>query len=253
MRTGSDSSGSTLPDNLPEGSKGAQLQEILEAYVARLEPGSPLPSEREMAQRFGIARMTVRGQLERLVHRGLVYRQPGRGTFVAERMLSHTDHLTSFTEDMQARGLTPGARLVQAGLIQADRALAARMEISQGSQVARIHRVRTADAAPMAVEVTHLPARRFPGLVDQDLTTHSLYDLLVNTYGVQIREGMHRVAVISLEPDDAALLEVAPGQPAFRLERTTRDADGVVIEYVSSIYRGDRYELIMHARREPPH
>jgi GntR family transcriptional regulator len=253
MRTGSDPAGSALPDNLPEGLKGAQLQEILEAYVAGLEPGSPLPSEREMAQRFGIARMTVRGQLERLVHRGLVYRQPGRGTFVAERMLSHTDHLTSFTEDMHVRGLTPGARLVEAGLIQADRALAARMEISRGSQVARIRRVRTADTAPMAVEVTHLPARRFPGLIDQDLTTQGLYELLVNSYGVQIRQGVHRVTVLTLEPADAALLEVSPGQPAFRIERTTRDADGVVIEYASSIYRGDRYELIIHARREPPH
>ncbi|MGZ4441664.1 MAG: GntR family transcriptional regulator [Nocardioidaceae bacterium] len=231
------------------GSKGAQLQEILESYVNDLEPGSPLPSERELADRFGVARMTVRGQLERLVHRGLVYRQPGRGPFVAERMLAHTERLTSFTEDMRARGLVPGARLLATETIRAGRALAARLEVSQGSQVVRVRRVRTADDVPMAVEQTHLPARRFPGLAKRDLATGSLYDVLLTAYDVQLGDAVHRVTVVSLGPEEAKLLAASPGQPSFRIERTTRDTDGVVVEYASSVYRGDRYELLMHARR----
>jgi len=231
------------------GSKGAQLQEILESYVDELEPGTPLPSERELAERFGVARMTVRGQLERLVHRGLVYRQPGRGTFVAERMLAHTERLTSFTEDMRARGLVPGARLLATETIRAGRALAARLEVSQGSQVVRVRRVRTADDVPMAVEQTHLPARRFPGLAKRDLATGSLYDVLLTAYDVRLGDAVHRVTVVSLGPDEAKLLAAGPGQPAFRIERTARDTDGVVVEYASSVYRGDRYELLMHARR----
>jgi GntR family transcriptional regulator len=252
MRNNAHPSGSELPANLPAGLKGAQLQEILEGYVASLEPGSPLPSERDMAERFGVARMTVRLQLERLGHRGLVYRQRGRGTFVAERRLAHTEHLTSFTEDMRARGLVAGARLMEAGTVRASKALAAQLEVSTGSQVVRIQRVRTADEEPMAVEVTNLPSRRFPGLARQDLTTGSLYDLLAHRYAVTIQEAVQRVTVAALEPGEARLLEADAGQPAFRIERTTRDADGVVIEFASSIYRGDRYEVLMHARRDPP-
>jgi GntR family transcriptional regulator len=246
----------SLPDSLggspgagKGAGKGAALQEILEVYIGELEPGSLLPSERDLAERFGVARMTVRGQLERMLHRGLIYRQRGRGTFVAERRLAHTEHLTSFSEDMEARGLRPGARLLSAGTMRASGGLAARLEISAGSRIVVVRRVRTADDEPMAVEVAHLPAHRFPGLAEQDLTSASLYDVLANRYGVHIREANQRVRVVELEADEAALLGTHAGAPAFRIERTTRDADGVVVEFTTSLYRGDRYEVLMHARR----
>jgi GntR family transcriptional regulator len=142
---------SSLPDELVGTRKGAALQEVLESYVAALEPGSALPSERELAERFGVARMTVRAQIERMAHRRLVYRQQGRGTFVAERRLAHTEHLTSFTEDMRARGLTAGARRLGVDTLPATRSLAARLEVPVGSTVLRVHRVRTADGVPMAL------------------------------------------------------------------------------------------------------
>ncbi|MGH3498805.1 MAG: GntR family transcriptional regulator [Nocardioidaceae bacterium] len=240
----------SLPARLARGPKGAQLQAILEGYVATLPPGSLLPSERELAERFGLARMTVRAQVERLAQRRLVYRQQGRGTFVAEPMLTHTEHLTSFTEDMRARGLAPGTRLVEAATDVAIGALAARMELPEGSAVLRIRRVRTADGVPMAVEETHLPADRFPGLSGDDLAGGSLYDLITGRYGVTMSQATQRVTVVTLAPDDVALLETTPDEPAFRIERLTRDADGVLIEYAASLYRGDRYEVVMHARRD---
>jgi DNA-binding GntR family transcriptional regulator len=235
----------------PTGAKGARLQEIFEAWVAELPPGSPIPSERDLAENFGVARMTVRLQLDRLAQRGLVYRHRGRGTFVAERRFAHTEHLTSFTEDMHARGLEPGSRLLGVEEIRAGVDLAARLEISATSRVIRIRRVRTADAEPMASEQTHLPARRFPGLVHADLDHGSLYELFESRYGVRIAEATQRVTVLDLSTEDAGLLETEPGRPAFRIERTTRDADGAVLEFASSVYRGDRYEVLMHARREP--
>jgi GntR family transcriptional regulator len=239
-----------LPDELAVGGKGAALQEILEAYVAALEPGSALPSERELAERFGVARMTVRAQIERMAHRRLVYRQQGRGTFVAERRLAHTEHLTSFTEDMNSRGLSAGTRLLGIDTVRATRLLAARLEVPFGSGVVHISRVRTADGVPMAVEQTHLPAARFPGLADEDLTARSLYEVLAQRYGVTIAEAVQRVTVALVDDADAHLLETPKGEPAFRIERLTRDDGGAVIEYATSIYRGDRYEVLMHARRD---
>jgi len=241
-----------LPEALAGGPKGAALQEILESYVAALEPGSPLPSERELAERFGVARMTVRAQIERMAHRQLVYRQQGRGTFVAERRLAHTEHLTSFTEDMRARGLSAGARMLGVETVRAPRALAARMELPFGSKVVQVRRVRTADGVPMAVEQTHLPVARFPGLADEDLTTLSLYAVLAQRYGVELAEAVQRVTVVLVDAENAVLLETPVGEPAFRIERLTRDASGVVIEFAASVFRGDRYEVLMHARRDLP-
>jgi GntR family transcriptional regulator len=235
----------------PTGAKGARLQEIFEAWVAELPTGSPIPSERDLAEHFGVARMTVRLQLDRLAQRGLLYRHRGRGTFVAERRVAHTEHLTSFTEDMRARGLEPGSRLLGVDDVRAGAALAARLEISASSRVVRIRRVRTADAEPMASEQTHVPARRFPGLAAEDLDHVSLYDLFEHRYGVRVAEADQRVTVTDLTDDEAAVLATEPGRPAFRIERTTRDAEGTVIEFASSVYRGDRYEVRMHATRRP--
>jgi GntR family transcriptional regulator len=238
-------------DMPPTGAKGARLQQIFESWVAELPPGSPIPSERDLAENFGVARMTVRLQLDRLAQRGLVYRHRGRGTFVAERRFAHTEHLTSFTEDMHVRGLEPGSRLMGIEEIRAGVDLAARLEISAASRVIRIRRVRTADAEPMAAEQTHLPARRFPGILHADLEHGSLYELFESRYGVRVAEATQRVTVLDLSADDADLLETEPGRPAFRIERTTRDANGDVLEFASSVYRGDRYEVVMHALRQP--
>src|SRR4051794_35076186 len=231
------------------GAKGARLQEIFEEWVAELPAGSPIPSERDLAEHFGVARMTVRLQLDRLAQRGLLYRHRGRGTFVAETRVAHTEHLTSFTEDMLARGLEPGSRLIGIEEIRAGAHLAARLEISATSRVIRIRRVRTADAEPMAAEQTHVPARRFPGLLDEDLDHCSLYELFEHRYDVRVAEADQRVTVVDLTDEEAELLETEPGRPAFRIERTTRDSEGAVIEFASSVYRGDRYEVWMHARR----
>lgn len=239
-----------LPGQLGGGPKGVALQEILENWVAELEPGSPLPSERELAERFGVARMTVRAQIDRMVHRRLVYRQQGRGTFVAEPRLAHTEHLTSFTEDMRARGFRPGARLLDVGTVEASKSLAARMEVPAGIPLMRMRRVRTADGVPMAIEETHLPAQRFPGLAEQDMVSGSLYDLLEHRYSVVISEADQRVRVATLTAEQARLLETRRGVPAFRIERLTRDGTGNVIELALSLYRGDRYEVLMHARRD---
>jgi GntR family transcriptional regulator len=86
-----------LPKRLPRGPKGQALREILEGLVASLPPGSPLPSERLLADRYDLARMTVRTEVDRLVAEGAVYRLHGRGTFVAEPRVAQAVILSSFT------------------------------------------------------------------------------------------------------------------------------------------------------------
>jgi GntR family transcriptional regulator len=228
--------------------KGEQLQEILEGVVGALDPGAVLPSERLLAQRYGVARATVTQAIDGLVSRGLVYRVHGSGTFVAEPKFRQPLTLTSFTEDMRARGMTPGSVVRSQAIVPASEVVARHLALVPGTPVVHLERVRTADGEPMALERTHLPAQRLPGLEDADLTDASLYELLERAWGVRVAEADQWASVVRVTEDEAALLHVSASQPALLFQRVTRDPAGTPVEYVRSLYRGDRYEV--HTRLE---
>src|SRR5918999_1771719 len=141
--------------------KGEQLEEILEGYIATLAPGTALPSERVLAQRYRVARATVSQAIEGLAVRGLVYRVHGSGTFVAEPRFRQPETLTSFSEDMRARGMLPGSAVLRQEVVPAGEIIARQLEVEPGTPTVQIERVRTADGEPMALERTYLPAERF--------------------------------------------------------------------------------------------
>jgi GntR family transcriptional regulator len=238
-----------LPKRLPgEAPKGQALREILEGLVAALPPGSPLPSERLLADRYGLARMTVRGELDRLETEGAVYRLHGRGTFVAVPRVSQAGLFSSFTEDMLARGMTPGSLVRSQELVDADSSLARTLEIAQAAPVLAVERVRTADGTPMALERAHLPAARFPGIEEADFEKGSLFKLLAS-HGVRLHEADQRVLAVSIGSEEAALLGVEPREPGLRFETLARDADGTPAYHATSLYRGDRYEIELRQTR----
>ena len=230
--------------------KGEQLRQLLEALIAELGAGAILPSERMLAERYGVARMTVRKVLDRLVAEGAAYRIQGRGTFVAEPRIVYADALKGFSEDIRARGMVPGARVLAQEIVTADAAVAAALERPPGTPVVLIHRVRTADDDPIAVEWSHLPSEDFPGLERARLDGVSLYALLRERYGVNLGTASQRVSAVALSTEDAALLHADEGQPAFLFVRSVRRPSGRVIESARSLYRGDRYELEIHQARQ---
>jgi GntR family transcriptional regulator len=230
------------------GRKGEQLQEILEDLVASLEPGAKLPSERDLAERYGVARMTVRGAVGRLAQQGLVHRAQGQGTFVSEPRLAQPTTLTSFTEDMTARGLRPGSIVLAKEVLPAPGPIALRLEVPEGEPIVRIERIRSGDDEPIALERSHLPARRFPGLEEVDLVEGSLYGTLAEVYGCEPASSEQRIAAVGLSHLEAHLLHAEEDMPALRIERVTRDREGHPIEFVRSVYRGDRFEL--HTEQE---
>jgi DNA-binding GntR family transcriptional regulator len=230
--------------------KGEQLREVLEQLIAALGPGALIPSERVLAERYDVARMTVRKELDRLVAEGAAYRVQGRGTFVADRRILYANPLTSFSDDIRRRGMTPGAEVIDQSLVEADDALAAALERPPGTAVVRVERVRTADGEPIALEVAHLPAGDFPGLERVRLSDRSLVEVLADRYGVVLAQAAQRVSAVALSVEEAAHLHTGPGRPAFLFRRTTRRATGRVVEYTRSLYRGDRYEIEM--RQEAP-
>lgn len=237
------------PRRADSSTKAERLQELLGGLVAASPAGAQLPSERELAVEHGIARMTARQAVDGLVAKGLVYRVQGQGTFVAEPRLVQAERLTSFSEDMAARGLVASAIVLAQEVVPATEAVARRLEVAAGSPVVRVERIRSGDGRPVALERVQLPEARFPGLADVDLADASLYAVLAEHYGVEVDVADQRVAVVRLTPGEAHVLEASPDVPSFLIERVTRDAAGTVLEYVRSLYRGDRYELHTRLQR----
>lgn len=215
-------------------------------------PGSPVPPERALATEFDTSRTTVRQALQELVIEGRLERIQGKGTFIAKPKVAQTLQLTSYTEDMRAQGLEPASRLLDVGEVPASEALAGRLGISPGAQVLRIERLRMADAEPMAIETTHLPARRFSELRDQLADYASLYAVLSERYGVRLADAEETIETALATPREAALLDTDVGLPMLLLSRHSLDAEGKPVEWVKSVYRGDRYKFVARLRRPDP-
>lgn len=222
--------------------------------VDSLTVGAAIPPERELCERFGVSRMTLRRAVDDLVHEGVLERQQGRGTFVAAPKIAQQLTMTSFSEDMRRRGLAPGSRTLSLATVTAGAPLGWRLEITPRAEVLRIRRLRLADERPMAIETLHVPRELVPGLTAQDLDDTSFYQLLAERYGLEIASGRQSIEPTVTNAEEADLLEVPEHSPAFLFERTSRTPEGVVAEFVRSIYRGDRYQLqveLMPARARP--
>ncbi|GAA1967859.1 GntR family transcriptional regulator [Kitasatospora viridis] len=211
--------------------------------------GTPVPPERALAAQFDTSRTTVRQALQELVVEGRLERIQGKGTFVAKPKVAQALQLTSYTEDMRAQGLEPTSRLIEVGYVTADDRLAPLLDIKPGSRVLRIERLRLANGDPMAIEVAHLSAKRFPALRRNLVKHNSLYTALREVYGVVVAEAEETIETTLANPREAGLLGSDLGLPMLQLSRHSFDAEGAPVEWVRSIYRGDRYKFITRLQR----
>lgn len=227
--------------------------DILQAMQSgALQPGNRAPSERELTQRYQVSRMTARHALSSLEAEGYLTRSPGKGTFVSQPKFEQTlQAVTSFTEDMQRRGLVPEGRTLATAILAADQRMSDRMGLQPGAPVVQIQRLRLANGTPMALETSTLPLGRFPDLAQLNLEANSLYRILQERYGVEPAKATQSIEAILAGTFEADLLQVKVGAPLLLLERFTRDDSGRVIEYVRSFYRGDRYRLLTELRTQP--
>jgi GntR family transcriptional regulator len=225
--------------------KQRQVREQLESLIAAMVPGEPLPAERDLSRDLGVARMTLRRAIDALVSESRLVRRHGSGTFVAGAKVTQRLSATSFSTDMRARGLRPGSRTVFSRQSPAGVVLSAVLGIPPNSPVLHVRRLRLADDIPMALEDLHVPCDLAPGLQGEDLENASFYDVLSRRFGHAIMSGTQTVEPCLTEPDIAELLEVEPGAPAFCFERTSRTDGDRVVEFVRSVYRGDRYRIVV--------
>jgi GntR family transcriptional regulator len=227
------------------------LKRALLEMTEQLPAGSPVPPERTLALTFDTSRTTVRQALQELVIEGRLSRIQGKGTFVAQPKLAMALEMTGFTESMRAQGLEPKSQVLDIGFVTADEELADRLDIKVGARVLRIERLRMANDEPMAIETTHLSAKRFPGLRKSFERSLSLYAALEDEYGVRLGEAVETIETAPCPPREAELLGTDVGLPLLVLSRHSKDEGGEPIEFVKSMYRGDRYKFV--ARLQRPH
>jgi len=242
-----------LPGPGPRIPKYYAVKRQLLDLTKAMEPGSPVPPERELAQQYGTSRTTVRQALAELVVEGRLRRMQGKGTFVAKPKVAQLLELASYTQGMRAHGLHPQTRILDTGYVAADDQLAGLLGVRPGSRVLRIHRLRLADGEPMSTDVSHLAARRFPGLRRNLDRYTSLYEALATAYGVQLAEAVETIETVLADPKEARLLGVDVGLPLLLLSRQAFDMSGTPVEWAQSRYRGDRYKLVTRLHRADLH
>jgi GntR family transcriptional regulator len=214
---------------------------VLKNLVSELKPHTKIPSERELSEELGVSRMTLRDAISDLQDDGLLYAVPGSGTFVREQRIAKRAHLTSFTQDMDQRGLTASTVVLQAEVVDTPQAVRDAWG-NVGERVFRVYRLRLGSGQPMCIEEAFIEISVAPDLLAHDLT-QSLYGLLRDKYGRGVDKATHTVASVPLSPALAELLDDRVGAPALEFTQVGFDAGGRPVEYCISTKRGDMFSV----------
>jgi GntR family transcriptional regulator len=223
-----------------------QTQLLQKIQSGQLRAGDPLPSEEELGRVFGVSRMTARHALQALKSQGFASRHRGQGTFVSQpRVEKDIAHLCGFTAEMNALGMKPASRILQAETIPAEPDVASRLGIQVASPVFHLRRLRLADDLPVAIEEVWLSRQQFSGIEQLDFARLSLYQTLRERYGIRVSRADEILEARSASRREAELLEIAPRSSLLVISRTLWSVDGKPVESAHSLYRGDRYRAVL--------
>jgi GntR family transcriptional regulator len=229
-----------------------QIEEDLRGQIdsGQLSPAGQVPSEIELANKYGVSRMTARKSVDRLVSEGFLFRRAGKGTFVAPPRLAHpASTQTSFSAALAAMGLTVTTKVLHAGLVPASPHLALELSLRAGDLVVHISRLRIVDGQPAAIHTTNLP-QRFAGILAYDLTQSLMRAM--NKEGASATVTRDTLEAILANRSDARLLEVPEGAPLMRLQSVGFSSVMEPVRFTDSLYRGDRFRFTTDAGQGSP-
>lgn len=220
-----------------------EIEQALRARIATLEADEPLPSDADLCGQFGVSRMTARNAVQRLVQEGLVYRVPGRGTFVAAGAAHRqAGKVLSFTHEMRRRGRVPTSRVLERRVRRAGARERRLLGLAERARVVVVRRIRLADGEAIALEAAVFADDTAPAVLAADLEHGSLHATLVASGRAPTR-GRGSLAAEAATSEDSELLAVPAGAPLLVERRVIFDQDDRPLELTESRYAGERYGL----------
>ncbi len=225
------------------------ITELVEVGI--LSDGEMLPSERELSQMYNVNRLTVRRAIDQLVIAGLVRKQRGVGNFI-QRAPELKPSVQGFSQRMHEAGMKPSSRLLSARVMKLPLTVTHQLNLKIGELGARLERLRMADEEPFMIEVSYLPLRRFPDLLEHDFEVGSLYDILASQYGVQVAEVSQSFEPTLLNEHEAEHFGLKVGAPAMLVRVKAFDLNREPVELGKSVIRGDRCRFYLRLTTQHP-
>jgi GntR family transcriptional regulator len=228
------------------------IADLIQANLLRA--GDTLPSERELSEQYGVNRMTVRQAISDLVNAGLLRRQHGKGTFIADKSAFHPliPAVTGFSERALSAGLRPTSRVLSQEIIPASPVVAERLCIEHKAPVILLKRLRLVDNEPLMIEKSYLPHHAFPDLLDEDFNVQSLYTVLVKRYAAHIIETEQTLEPTLLTADESQYFNLKAGQPAMLVHVVAYTHQHRPVEFSKAIIRGDRCRYYFTVNTQSP-
>ncbi|MEU4266776.1 GntR family transcriptional regulator [Streptomyces sp. NPDC026092] len=225
--------------------KRERVREHLLGLIEARGPGVPIPSERTLCADLGVSRPTLRAAVDELVATGALVREQGRGTFVAPaKITQQLMPLDSAFTVPRASG-TWSSRVLECARTTAGARIGRKLRISPAAELLYIARLRLVDGSPMAIEHLHIPADLLSStLTTEELEAGDLYEHLRDHHRIHVREATQSIEPTVVSEDEAELLDIPVLSPALLIERLTLDTSARPVEYVHSVYRGDRYRIV---------
>lgn len=231
-----------------------ELYEKIEEYIAvnQLKPHDKLPSERALCELFSANRVTLRDALKHMQNEGIIYTLHGKGNFIAEpKYAEDVKSFISYSAGWEADGYEVKNKVIDFSVIEAPKKVAAALQVTIGTQVYLLRRVRHLNGIPLFLETAYIPVEYCPRLDNFNFNKCSLYSTLEDFYHITLTHQEQTISITKLNTYEAHLLNVQEGDAAFYIKGITRTSGGKPFEYCVSLNRADKYKMFGTLDAEP--
>lgn len=231
-----------------------QIADFFRAQIneGKLLPDDSLPSELEITRMYGISRMTARKAIDVLVNEGLVMRMAGKGTFVTDSKVSFSPStLFSFSKNMNNLGYKVHSHILDRKIEKASTKIANALEIEVEQPVVFIKRLRFANDEPVSIDMTYLSAKRFERIVEIDLESKPMSELMEDILGLRIINSVDYAEAVICSKDESKLLEVPEGTPLLLISGISYDEKLNPQRFAKALYRSDRFRFAVGTEIKP--